>query len=79
MGLGVALGVRGGDTSGCREAWGCQLPLEPHPEAGTSKSCLPGLAMGWEGTAESILSSRPLEAGRATWLCPCRGTAAPGR
>ena len=26
------------------EAWGPQLPGEPHPEAGTSESCLPGLA-----------------------------------
>ena len=31
------------------EAWGPQLPGEPHPEAGTSESCLPGLATGGAG------------------------------
>lgn len=66
----VALGVGGGDTSGCQAAWGCQLRLEPHPEAGTSRSCLPGLAMAREGTEESVLSPWLVEAGRATQLCP---------
>lgn len=28
---------------------GCQRPQEPHPEAGTSESCLPGLATGGAG------------------------------
>lgn len=37
--------VRGEDTEGCWGAWGCQRPLEPHPEAGASESCLLGLAM----------------------------------
>lgn len=50
------------------EGPGGQLPLEPHPEAGTSRSCLPGLATG--GAGRGHLSPWPVKAGRATWLCP---------
>ena len=64
----MACGGRGGDTSGCPEAWGRQLPLGPHPEAETSKSCLPGLATGGAGGIH--LSPWPVEAGRVTQLCP---------
>lgn len=48
------------------EAWGPQLPGEPHPEAGTSESCLPGLAARGAGGVHV----RPVEAGRAPRLCP---------
>lgn len=64
----MASGVRGEDTSGCWEVWGCQLLLEPHPEAGISESCLPDLAT--EGAGECPTEPSARGAGRATQLSP---------
>lgn len=69
----MASRVRGEDTSGCWEVWGCWLPLEPHPEAGISESCLPGLATG--GAVRGGMGGCPSEpmasgTGRATQLGP---------
>lgn len=49
------------DTSGRWEAWGCQLSQEPHPEAGTSKSCLPRLATGGAGSPPEPLAGEGRE------------------
>lgn len=61
-------GLRGQERGHVRmgEASGPQLPGEPHPEAGTSESCRPGLATGGAGGVHVRL----VEAGRAPWLCP---------
>lgn len=74
----MASGARGEDTSGCGEAWGHWQPLEPHPEAGTSESCLPRLATRGVGASPRAHHGWRRQ-GRPHGSAQGRGTAAAGR